>query len=76
MKTTMRALATAAVATMVSAAPVFAAPTYSDNSGLLVWSFLGFVAVIIVAQVLPAVMMMTGIIKGVCTKSTGAKANN
>ena len=76
MKTTMRALATAAVATMATVTPAFAAPANTEHSGLLVWSFLGFVAVIIVAQVLPAVMMMTGIIKGVCTKSTGAEAHN
>ena len=75
MKTTMRALATAAVATMATAAPAFAAPTYSDNSGLLVWSFLGFVAVIIVAQVLPAVMMMVGMVKG-AVAPTEAKAHN
>jgi hypothetical protein len=64
MKTTMGTLATAAAATMVTAAPAFAAPTYSDNSGLLVWSFLGFCALIVVAQVMPAVMMMVGMIKG------------
>ena len=76
MRTTLRTIATAAVATMATAAPAFAAPAYNDNSGLLVWSFLGFCAVIVVAQVLPAVMMMTGIVKGVCTKATEAEAHN
>jgi hypothetical protein len=75
MKTTMRALATAVAATMVTAAPAFAAPANTEHSGLLVWSFLGFVAVIIVAQVMPAVMMMVGMVKGVVSP-TEAKAHN
>jgi carbohydrate-binding DOMON domain-containing protein len=75
MKTTMRALATAAVATMVTAAPAFAAPNYSDNSGLLVWSFLGFAAVVVVAQVIPAMMMMVGMVKG-AVAPVEAKAHN
>ena len=70
MRTTLRTIATAVAATMVTAAPAFAAPTYTDNSGLLVWSFLGFCAVIVVAQVLPAVMMMVGIVKGLSTETT------
>ena len=76
MKTTLRTIASAAVATMVTAAPAFAAPAYSDNSGLLVWSFLGFCAVIVVAQVLPAVMMMVGMVKGVVAEGTEVKAHN
>ena len=64
MLTTMRTIATAAVATLAAVTPAFAAPAYTDNSGLLVWSFLGFCAVIVVAQVMPAVMMMTGMVKG------------
>jgi hypothetical protein len=75
MKTTIRALATAAVATMVTAAPAFAAPTYSDNSGLLVWSFLGFCSIIVVAQVMPAAMMMVGMVKG-AVAPVEAKAHN
>ena len=76
MRATLRTIATAAVATMVTAAPAFAAPTYTDNSGLLVWSFLGFCAVIVVAQVMPAVMMMVGMVKGLSTETTEANAHN
>ncbi|AJE04227.1 hypothetical protein [Geobacter pickeringii] len=35
-----------------------------DNSGIFVWIFLGFCALIIVAQLLPAVLMMFGFAKG------------
>lgn len=76
MKTTLRTIASATAATMATAAPAFAAPAYTDNSGLLVWTFLGFCAVIVVAQVLPALMMMVGIVKGVATERTEVKAHN
>ena len=76
MKTTITRIATAVAATMVTAAPAFAAPTYTDNSGLLVWSFLGFCSVIVVAQVMPAVMMMVGMVKGLSTETAEAKAHN
>ena len=75
MKTTLRTIATAVAATMATAAPAFAAPTYTDNSGLLVWSFLGFCAVIVVAQVLPAAMMMVGMVQGAVAPAE-AKAHN
>ena len=68
-------IATAVAATMVTAAPAFAAPTYSDNSGLLVWSFLGFCSIIVVAQVMPAAMMMVGMVKG-AVAPLEAKAHN
>jgi hypothetical protein len=37
----------------------------ADNSGILVWVFLGFCALIVVAQVVPAVLLLTGMVKGV-----------
>jgi len=36
-----------------------------DNSGLFVWIFLGFCALIVVAQLIPAAMMLFGVVKGV-----------
>jgi hypothetical protein len=53
-------------------APVtaFAASGASDEgSGLFVWIFLGFFAVIVVGQVIPAVMLITGLVKGILAKS-------
>ena len=75
MKTTLRTIAAAVAATMATAAPAFAAPTYSDHSGLLVWSFLGFCALIVVAQVMPAVMMMIGMAKGLGAEKKEAEAH-
>lgn len=36
-----------------------------DNSGIFVWIFLGFCALIVVAQVVPALLLMFGLVKGV-----------
>ena len=62
----MRALITTIVGTL---APVTAMAATSgareDNSGIFVWVFLGFCALIVVAQVIPAVLLMTGMVKGV-----------
>ena len=76
MKTALRTVATAVVAA-VTAVPAFAAPTATEHSGLLAWSFLGFCAVIIVAQVLPAVMMIIGAAMGFKAESpTDARTHN
>ena len=62
----MRALITTTLAT-IAAAPVtaFASGGRVDDSGIFVWVFLGFCALIVVAQVIPAVLLMTGMVKGV-----------
>jgi hypothetical protein len=36
-----------------------------DSSGIFVWVFLGFCALIVVAQVIPAVLLMFGMAKGI-----------
>ena len=60
----MRALITTIVG-IIAPATAFAANGLSeDNSGILVWAFLGFCALIVVAQVIPAVLLMTGMVKG------------
>lgn len=60
----MRTLATL----MGILAPVsaFAASgAHQDSSGIFVWIFLGFCAMIVVAQVVPALLLMFGMAKGV-----------
>jgi hypothetical protein len=60
----MRAIATL----MGILAPVtaFAASgVREDSSGIFVWVFLGFCALIVVAQVIPAVLLMFGMVKGI-----------
>lgn len=50
-----------------NAAPLWAAGTavVEDNSDLFVWIFLAFCALIVVAQLIPAVMMLLGFSRGV-----------
>lgn len=35
-----------------------------DHSGLVVWMFLGFCAMIVIAQLVPAILLLTGMLKG------------
>jgi hypothetical protein len=56
------------IGTVAGFAPVtaIAATTGNvDNSGIFVWIFLGFCALIVVAQVIPALLLMFGLVKGV-----------
>ena len=60
----MRTLATI-MATLAPATAMAANGIGEDTSGIFVWVFLGFCALIIVAQIVPAVLLMTGMVKGV-----------
>ena len=59
----MRALAT--LIGILAPVSAFAASGNVENSGIFVWVFLGFCALIVVAQVIPAVLLLTGMVKGV-----------
>ncbi|MFZ4859673.1 MAG: hypothetical protein ACOYL3_25150 [Desulfuromonadaceae bacterium] len=61
----MRALITTIVGTLAPVTAFAASGLREDNSGIFVWVFLGFCALIVVAQVIPAVLMATGMVKGV-----------
>jgi len=65
----MRAIITTTLATIATAAPVaaFAAGGRVDDSGIFVWVFLGFCALIVVSQIVPAVLLMFGMVKGVAS---------
>ena len=68
MKTTRTAITT--LATTLAAVPALAATgARIDHSGILVWAFLGMCALIVVAQAMPAALMMVGIVKGLVTKA-------
>jgi len=46
----------------------FAAAGREEGSGIFIWAFLGFCALIVVVQVIPAILVMFGIAKGVASK--------
>jgi hypothetical protein len=60
----MKALAT--LMGIIAPVTAFAASgAREDSSGIFVWVFLGFCALIVVAQVIPAVLLMFGMAKGI-----------
>ena len=68
MEDVMRALITTIVGTLAPVTVMAAKDAHGmaeDTSGIFVWVFLGFCALIVVAQVIPAVLMATGMIKGI-----------
>jgi hypothetical protein len=63
----MRTLAT--LIGIIAPATAFAASGVTDEgNGIFVWIFLGFFAVIVVGQIVPAIMLMTGLVKGITAK--------
>lgn len=65
MKTLMKKLIMAGIL-IGNVTPVWAATAgREDNSDLFVWIFLGFCALIVVAQLIPAGLVLFGLVKGV-----------
>lgn len=55
---------------IIAPATAFAASgAGEEGSGIFVWIFLGFFAVIVVGQLIPAIMLVTGLVKGIMAKS-------
>ena len=68
--TTVAKIGLTVAAVFGSVAPLWASDAArKDNSDLFVWIFLVFCALIIVAQLIPAGMMLLGFAKGVKKKS-------
>jgi hypothetical protein len=63
----MKALV-ALIATLAPATAFAASTHHEDSSGIFVWLFLGFCALIVVVQVVPAVILMLGFGKGLSAK--------
>jgi hypothetical protein len=63
----MKALAT--IMGIIVPATAFAASGANEDSGIFVWIFLGFFAMIVVGQLVPAVMLVTGLVKALFSKS-------
>ena len=71
----MKTLINTTFALAATAAPAFAAGNGAEHYGLLTWTFCGFCALVVVAQAVPAVMLLTGMIKGLVTKEARATTN-
>lgn len=70
----MRALIATTI-TIAGFAPVAAfaasAAPLTNNTSLFTWIFLGFCALIVLAQAVPAILLLTGMAKGVTEVMTG-----
>jgi hypothetical protein len=64
----MKALATL-MGIIAPATACAASSAGEEGSGIFVWIFLGFFAVIVVGQLIPAVMLITGLVKGIIAKA-------
>lgn len=64
MKTTARAISSM-IMFLGTVATAYASGPREDNSGIFVWVFLAFCALIVVAQLIPALLVMLGIVKGI-----------
>ena len=56
-----------------AAVPAVAQTGREDNSGVFVWAFLGLCALIVVAQLIPAIMMLAGSLKAAFRGLKGAE---
>ncbi len=70
----MRTIGTTLALSLVASSPAFAASTTKVyNSGILVLAFLGFCALVVVAQMIPALITLWGMIKGALSEENKAK---
>ena len=60
----MKTLATL-IGTIAPATAFAAENAAAGNDGIFVWMFLGFFALIVVGQLVPAVMLVVGVVKGI-----------
>ncbi len=63
----MRTLATL-IGTIAPATAFAAANVPAVNDGIFVWIFLGFFAMVVIGQLIPAVMLVVGLAKGMVAK--------
>jgi len=63
----MKALATL-IGTMAPVTLFAAENAPSGDEGIFVWIFLGFFALIVVGQLVPAIILIIGLLKGVTAK--------
>lgn len=66
----MKSVIMSLFASLVSTSALASESARTDSSGVLVWFFLGFCALIIAMQTIPGLLMMFGFIKGISKDSS------
>jgi hypothetical protein len=70
----MRTAINTFIATIATTATAFAANgAANEEPGILAWAFMGFCAVILVGQLVPAAMLIIGAVKGLTTAAKEVK---
>jgi hypothetical protein len=64
----MKTLA-ALIVTLIPATALAAANVAPGDDGIFIWIFLGFLALIVVGQLIPAVMLIIGLVRGVTART-------
>lgn len=64
----MKKSITTTIATLLAASPVYAATSAASHSGILAWAFLGLCGLIVATQLVPSIMLLIGIGKGLKSK--------
>ena len=75
-KNTLTALCSALTLSLVTSTGAYAATTQKVySSGILVLVFIGFVALVVVVQLIPAVITLCGMLKGLARNRKSAAAD-
>ena len=64
----MKKTITTTIATLLAASPVYAATEAASHSGILAWAFLGICGLIVATQLVPSILLLIGIGKGLKNK--------
>jgi len=60
----MKKIITTTTAILLAASPVYAASSQASHSGILTWAFLGLCGLIVASQLVPSILLLIGIGKG------------
>ena len=71
----MRTTINTIIATLATTTTAFAANGAAEEPGILAWGFMGFCAVILVGQLVPAAMLVIGAFKGLATAPKEVKTH-
>jgi hypothetical protein len=75
MEDIMKALIKAIALTLIASSSAYAAAgSASEDAGLLVYLFAGFFAVIIITQLVPATILLFGMLKGIFSSESKSSA--
>ncbi|BCR06656.1 hypothetical protein DESUT3_37250 [Desulfuromonas versatilis] len=76
MNATLKSISLAVLLSAMASPALAASSVQEGHSGFAVWAFLGFCALIVALQLVPAALMLIGILKGVFAKAEKPALNS